>query len=148
MVGQLFLAALLSGILGWERQHRGQPAGLRTYMLVSLASASFTQVGAYAFAGTGPHDPMRVAAQVVTGVGFLGAGAIWRTGTAPRGLTTAAGLWVSAAIGMLLAASFYAVAICATIIAWVILRGGSELERRLGVKREGGPEGQSGEGPA
>ncbi len=147
MVWQLFLAALLSGILGWERQHRGQPAGLRTYMLVSLASASFTQVGAYGFQNITPHDAMRVAAQVVTGIGFLGAGAIWRTGTAPRGLTTAAGLWVSAAIGMLLAAGFYAVAISATILAWLILRGGSELERWLGVKHEGSQE-RNGEDPS
>jgi putative Mg2+ transporter-C (MgtC) family protein len=104
-------------------------------MLVAMASTSFTQVGAYGFQTPGqPHDAMRVAAQVVTGIGFLGAGAIWRTGLAPRGLTTAAGLWVSAALGMLAAAGFYGAAVAITILAWVVLRGGYELECRLGVK--------------
>lgn len=135
MIGQLFLAALLAGVLGWERQWRGQVAGLRTYMLVALAAAAFTQVGAYAFLVPGqPHDPTRVAAQVVTGVGFLGAGAIWRGGIAPRGLTTAAGLWVSAALGLLSAAGLYSVAVGATLLAWLILKGGLHLEQLLGIK--------------
>jgi putative Mg2+ transporter-C (MgtC) family protein len=104
LIIQLVLAALLAGVLGWERGLRGQAAGLRTYMLVSMAAASFTQVGAYAFLSVGAeHDPLRVGAQVVTGIGFLGAGAIWRTGVSPRGLTTAAGLWMSAALGVLAA---------------------------------------------
>jgi putative Mg2+ transporter-C (MgtC) family protein len=138
LIVQLVLAAILAGVLGWERGMRGQAAGLRTYMLVSMAAASFTQVGAYAFLDSNaPHDPLRVGAQVVTGIGFLGAGAIWRTGVSPRGLTTAAGLWVSAALGMLSAASFYFVAIAATVLAWLILRGGYWLEQRMGVKPAG-----------
>ena len=146
LIAQLVLAALLAGVLGWERGVRGQPAGLRTYMLVSMAAASFTQVGAYAFLTTGaPHDPLRVGAQVVTGIGFLGAGAIWRSGVSPRGLTTAAGLWVSAALGMLSAAGFYLVAIAATILAWLILRGGYTLEQHFGFKPSDGVPGEFGD---
>ncbi len=100
------VAAALGGLIGFERELGDQPAGFRTHILVSLGSALFTLVGAY---GATPFlggndvvrlDPTRVAAQIVTGIGFLGAGAILRHGFTVRGLTTAAALWVTAAIGM------------------------------------------------
>src|SRR5688572_21016158 len=91
----LLVAAGLSGLIGLEREWRDRDAGLRTHMLVGLGAALFTIAGAEL--GT---DPSRVAAQVVTGIGFLGAGAIFRSGEAVKGLTTAAGLWTVAGIGL------------------------------------------------
>lgn len=93
---QIGMAALLGAAIGLEREISAQPAGLRTHMLVSLGSAVFTLAGADT-----PHtDPTRIAAQVVTGIGFLGGGAILREGATVRGLTTAASLWMTAAIGL------------------------------------------------
>src|SRR2546423_11715263 len=101
------LAAALGGVLGLERELREREAGLRTHLLVSVGSALFTLVSAYgfhAFLSSGQNviraDPTRIAAQIVTGIGFLGAGAIIRQGFSVRGLTTAATLWVVAAIGL------------------------------------------------
>jgi len=104
---RLLVAAALSGAIGVERELRERAAGLRTHMLVGVGAALFTLVSAYAWGdfvfdrsrGTA-FDPTRIAAQIVTGIGFLGAGAILRQGLSVRGLTTAAGLWVAAAIGM------------------------------------------------
>src|SRR5882724_4472799 len=93
---QIVVAAALGAVIGLEREMSAQPAGLRTHMLVSLGSALFTLVGANAL----HTDPTRIAAQVVTGVGFLGGGAILREGVTVRGLTTAASLWMTAAIGL------------------------------------------------
>ena len=102
---RLALAAVLGGLIGVERELREREAGLRTHLLVALGSALFTIVGAYgfdAFLNTGASvvraDPTRIAAQIVTGIGFLGAGAIIRQGLSVRGLTTAATLWVVAVI--------------------------------------------------
>ncbi len=96
------VAAALGGAIGLERELDEKAAGLRTHMLVSIGSALFTLVGAYGFAGfaNGSVDPSRIAAQIVTGIGFLGAGAILRSGKAVHGMTTAATIWVNAAIGM------------------------------------------------
>jgi putative Mg2+ transporter-C (MgtC) family protein len=118
---RLALAAVLTGIVGLEREWRERAAGLRTHMLVGVGSALFTLVSAYAWEdfifdrsrGT-VLDPTRIAAQVVTGIGFLGAGAIIRQGLSVRGLTTAAGLWVAAAIGMAVAAGYYSAALIGT----------------------------------
>jgi putative Mg2+ transporter-C (MgtC) family protein len=94
---RLALSAVAGMAIGIERELRDQAAGLRTHMLVAVGACLFTIVGAYGFDGEG--DPSRVAAQVVTGIGFLGAGAIIREGVSVRGLTTAASLWVVAAAG-------------------------------------------------
>ena len=101
------LAGLLGGLVGLEREFSDQPAGFRTHILVSFGAALFTMAGAYGVADffqeggtTVRFDPTRIAAQVVTGIGFLGAGAILRQGVTVRGLTTAASLWVTAAIGL------------------------------------------------
>jgi putative Mg2+ transporter-C (MgtC) family protein len=120
---RLALAGTLGGAIGLERELREREAGLRTHLLVALGSALFTLVSAYAFrdfhfsrASGVTFDPSRIAAQVVTGIGFLGAGAIIRQGLAVRGLTTAASLWVVAAIGMATGAGYYSAAVIATVL--------------------------------
>jgi putative Mg2+ transporter-C (MgtC) family protein len=125
---RLALAAVLGGAVGFEREIREREAGLRTHLLVSVGSALFFLVSAYAWsdwrfsteAGI-VYDPTRIAAQIVTGIGFLGAGAIIRQGLSVRGLTTAATLWVVAAIGMASAAGYWEAAIIATVGALVTL---------------------------
>ena len=96
---RLLLAAVLGAAVGLEREIHGHPAGMRTHLLVSLGAAGFTVLSIAAFPAAGA-DPARVAAQIVTGIGFLGAGAILKQGVTITGLTTAASLWVVAAIGM------------------------------------------------
>ncbi len=123
IIVKLCIAALLGGILGLEREIHGRPAGLRTHLLVSLGAAVFMILSPIV-AGwdkTPPGDPGRIAAQIVSGIGFLGAGAIVKEGVSVRGLTTAACLWVAAAIGMLAGAGFYLSAGTVTIIAIIAL---------------------------
>src|SRR5881227_2331649 len=111
---RLVAACLLGAAVGFERELRDREAGIRTHLLVSLGSALFTIVSAYGFhefltngGSVVRADPTRIAAQIVTGIGFLGAGAIIREGLSVRGLTTAATLWVVAAIGMASGAGYY-----------------------------------------
>jgi putative Mg2+ transporter-C (MgtC) family protein len=125
---RLALAAVLGGVLGLERELREREAGLRTHLLVSVGSSLFTLVSAYGFhdfLSSGSDvvraDPARIAAQIVTGIGFLGAGAIIRQGLSIRGLTTAATLWVVAAIGLAAGAGYYSAAVIATVVALVAL---------------------------
>jgi putative Mg2+ transporter-C (MgtC) family protein len=120
---RLGLAAILGGAIGVERELRDREAGIRTHLLVSLGSALFTLVSAYGFhefLASGDvvirADPTRIAAQIVTGIGFLGAGAIIREGLSVRGLTTAATLWVVAAIGMACGAGWYWPALMTTLL--------------------------------
>jgi putative Mg2+ transporter-C (MgtC) family protein len=131
---RLLFACALGGAVGLERELSGQGAGFRTHILVCLGSALFTLVSAYAFTGS-RVDPTRIAAQVVSGVGFLGAGAIMRSGTGVRGLTTAASLWVVAAIGLGAGAGFYATTALATALAiaslWGLKRVRHQLVREL-----------------
>ncbi len=120
---RLVLAALVGGIVGLEREMTGKPAGIRTQALVSLGSALFTILSISALP-IGTTDPLRVAAGVVTGVGFLGAGAILREGITVRGLTTAATIWVVCALGMSVGAGLYWIALFAmalVLLALVIL---------------------------
>jgi putative Mg2+ transporter-C (MgtC) family protein len=125
---RLAVAALLGGAIGLERELDEKAAGLRTHMLVASGSALFTLVGAYGFSGFLGHgkvvsyDPSRIAAQIVTGIGFLGAGVIFRQGFTIRGLTTAASLWLVAAIGMAAGAGYWAGAVLATAVGVVSLR--------------------------
>ena len=128
VVLRLALAAGLGAAIGLEREIREREAGLRTHLLVSLGSALFTIVSAYgfhAFLSSGQSvvraDPSRIAAQIVTGIGFLGAGAIIRQGLSVRGLTTAATLWVVAAIGLATGAGYYSAAIVTTVLVIVSL---------------------------
>ena len=115
----VLIATFLGGVLGFEREIHGRPAGLRTHLLVSLGSATFMLLSPYvASMGQGiPADPGRIAAQIVTGIGFLGAGAIVREGISVRGLTTAASLWMAAAIGMTAGTGRYMGAIFVTAMA-------------------------------
>ena len=117
------LAAALGGAIGFERELRDREAGLRTHLLVSVGAALFTMVSAYAWSDwrfSTPEglvfDPTRIAAQVVSGIGFLGAGAIIRQGLSVRGLTTAATLWVVAAIGMAAGVGYYEAAVVTTAL--------------------------------
>jgi putative Mg2+ transporter-C (MgtC) family protein len=110
---RLVVALLLGAVVGWERELQHMPAGFRTHALVSLGAAIFTVVSAYAFAGEGT-DPTRIAAQIVTGVGFLGGGAILHYGGTIRGLTTAASLWAVAAVGMAAGAGLFVTAVVST----------------------------------
>lgn len=125
---RLSVAAVLGGAIGAERELRERQAGLRTHLVVCVGSALFTLVSAYGFrdfieAGNtyARIDPTRIAAQIVTGIGFLGAGAIIRQGLSVRGLTTAATLWLVAAIGMAVGAGYYDAALIATIGALLTL---------------------------
>ena len=109
LLGRLALTLVLSAAIGLERELRQKSAGLRTYTLVGIGAALFSLAGAYGFAGEpGPRDPSRVAAQVVSGIGFIGGGLIFVRQDAVRGLTTAAGVWVTAAIGLAAAVSVIA----------------------------------------
>ncbi|WP_273844662.1 MgtC/SapB family protein [Rubrobacter calidifluminis] len=111
---------VLCGAVGFEREVRDQPAGFRTHIILGLGSALFTMVSAYGFQEffgekTVRFDPSRIAAQIVSGIGFLGAGAILRQGVTVRGLTTAASLWTTAAIGMAVGAGYLFGATAATV---------------------------------
>ena len=114
---RLLLSAVLGALIGIEREFHDHPAGMRTHLLVSVGSASFTVLSIEAFQAPGA-DPGRIAAQIVSGIGFLGAGAILKEGATIRGLTTAASLWTVAAVGMAAGAGSWAVA--ATITAIVV----------------------------
>ena len=125
---RVVLAGVLGGAIGVEREIREREAGLRTHLLVAVGAALFTLVSAYGWhdfnfsteSGV-TYDPTRIAAQIVTGIGFLGAGAIIRQGLSVRGLTTAASLWVVAAIGIAAGAGYYTGAVITTIVVLVSL---------------------------
>ena len=157
---RLSVAAALGGAIGMERELRERQAGLRTHLVVCVGSALFTLVSAYGFheflvngGSLVRTDPTRIAAQIVSGIGFLGAGAIIRQGLSVRGLTTAATLWLVAAIGMAAGAGYYSAALIATfgalltlgplrIVAYrVIHRYRPEVERLLVEIPAGGSPG-------
>lgn len=127
---RLLLAAVLGAAIGIEREAREQPAGMRTHMLVAVGSAAFTVLSIYGFQAPGA-DPARVAAQIVTGIGFLGAGAILKFGVNVRGLTTAASLWAVAAVGMGAGAGAWGVALGTTVIVIFSLGPLRFVEKRL-----------------
>ena len=126
----MVIALALALILGAEREFRGHPAGLRTMALIGTGSCMFTALGLIPeFARS--VDPTRIAAQIVTGVGFLGAGSILRQGEEVRGLTTAASIWVTASIGMAVGFGYYGVAVFTTVLVVVVLIGLKPLEDRV-----------------
>ena len=118
MAVRLALAALLGGMIGFERRQAEKPAGIRTLAVVSMGSAMFTLVSGF---GYGFGDPSRIAAQVVTGIGFLGAGTILRIGANVRGLTTAASIWLVAGVGMAVGTGMYIVSVVGAVLALVII---------------------------
>lgn len=144
MVVRLAVAAVAGMAIGIEREMREQAAGLRTHMLVAVGSCLFTLVSVYGFVVFDPGtrtDPSRVAAQIVTGIGFLGAGAIIREGINVRGLTTAASLWIVAAIGTAVGLGMYwatGVTVLITIISlWALRPFRERLRERAEEPGEG-----------
>jgi putative Mg2+ transporter-C (MgtC) family protein len=133
---RLVAALLLGAVIGWERELQRMPAGFRTHALVALGSAIFTVISAHALTGDG-SDPTRIAAQIVSGVGFLGGGAILHHGGTVRGLTTAASLWAVAAVGMAAGAGLYVLAAVSALLVIIGLEVFQRLEhvikRRLDI---------------
>lgn len=148
LVARLALAATLGAVIGVEREWRDRTAGLRTHMLVCLGSAVFTIVSAYGFnewygqidgmyRSTLVSDPTRIAAQIVTGIGFLGAGAIFRSDDGIRGLTTAASLWIMAAIGLASGAGYYELAVASTVLMLLVLVALRQVSGRIKAMNRG-----------
>jgi putative Mg2+ transporter-C (MgtC) family protein len=136
---RLVVAVLVGGLIGWDRQRWDKPAGIRTHMLVSLGSASFTllgfEVGAHLSPpGNASFDPTRVLQGVIGGIGFLGAGAIIRNNGQVSGITTAASVWVAGALGAAAGVGAYVLALGTTIMAFAILAGVTKLEQRSGER--------------
>src|SRR5437867_9732540 len=131
IIGRLALAGLLGGFIGLERELRGYPAGIRTLALVALGACLFTDISRL----LGGDD--RVAAQVVTGIGFIGAGVIFREGLSVRGITTAATIWAAAAVGMAVGIELYIVAIFGAAIVFVVLESRPFTRRVDELIREG-----------
>ena len=137
MILRLFLATIFGSFIGLEREIHGKVAGFRTHALVSLGAALMTIVSVEmyeSYRNVAGVDPSRIAAQVVSGIGFLGAGAIIRFRTGIRGLTTAASLWVAAGVGLACGAGFFKQALAATVITLLVLAVFGTLGRWLGWK--------------
>jgi putative Mg2+ transporter-C (MgtC) family protein len=128
VIGRLLLAALCSSFIGFEREAARKSAGLRTHTLVGVGAASFSVVSIIGFEGP---DESRLAAQIVTGVGFLGAGAIFREGANVKGLTTAAGLWAVASVGVAAGSGSYPLAIITTVVIAGVLYSLQAADRAL-----------------
>ncbi|MGI5921731.1 MAG: MgtC/SapB family protein, partial [Syntrophomonadaceae bacterium] len=139
IIFKLTLACILGGLIGLERESLSRPAGLRTYTLVCVGSAlaMIVSMDMYLkYYQTVNADPGRIAAQVVSGIGFLGAGTIMREGATVRGLTTAAGLWVVACIGLAIGAGLYVSAIVSTILILFVLIYFVKIEQKFTGMRE------------
>ena len=135
---RIFLAALLSGFIGLERETHDKAAGFRTHILVCVGSTIFMITSlliSLKYGHFGPVDPSRIAAGVVTGVGFLGAGAVMRSGASVQGLTTAASIWAAAAIGLAIGAGLYTVGIMGTAVVVLVLFL-SRIKKRFGPWKE------------
>lgn len=138
---RIFVAAVLGGLIGLEREYRAKEAGFRTHFLVALGSALFMIISAYGFgqvlegATNIRLDPSRIAAQVVSGIGFIGAGTIIFQKNAVRGLTTAAGVWVVAAIGLTCGAGMYGLAVSAAVLVLVGLEAFNFFLRKFDRRR-------------
>ena len=137
---RLVIASVLGAAVGIEREVHAHPAGMRTHLLVSLGAAAFTVLSIFSFQSpSGPAlatDPSRIAAQVVSGVGFLVAGTILKFGSSVRGLTTAASLWATAAVGMAAGAGAWVVAVLATVLIILSLGPLNWVTKRLGLRQE------------
>ena len=144
LILRIFVAALLGGLIGLEREWRAKEAGFRTHFLVALGSALFMIVSAYGFEGvmtTAEHrwDVSRIAAQVVSGIGFIGAGTIIfrKSENVVSGLTTAAGLWVTAAIGLACGGGMYILSIASTVLVLVGLEAFNFILHKFDSRRNG-----------
>lgn len=135
-IARVLLAFVLGGVVGVQREWARRPAGLRTHMLVCAGAACFTVASIYGFSPYGTTvDPSRLAAQIITGIGFLGAGTIFRSGSAVRGLTTASSIWITAAIGIVAGLGMLWLALFTTALTWFALT----LLKRLEPHRPGSP---------
>ena len=129
---RILAAVLIAGILGLEREKKSRAAGLRTYILVCMGSCLIMLTNQYIYQTTGAGDPMRLGAQVVSGIGFLGAGTIIVTKRSQiKGLTTAAGLWSSAAVGLALGAGFYEAAVVAGVMIYFVMTVLKQWDKRV-----------------
>lgn len=128
---KILLAVLIGGVIGLEREAINRPAGLRTHILVCVASALIMDVNIKLIVGYVNADPVRMGAQVISGMGFLGAGTIIKEGVTVKGLTTAAGLWSVACLGLVIGAGYYMLALFAVVIMWITLKVFSRFETRI-----------------
>ncbi|HVL67793.1 MAG TPA: MgtC/SapB family protein [Vicinamibacterales bacterium] len=147
LIERLCLSAVLGAVLGFEREWRQKNAGLKTNILIALGSTLFTLMSIDLSASAG-GDATRIASQIVTGIGFLGAGAIIRTGATIRGLTTAAMIWVNASIGVAVGGGEYRLAIIATGVTLVVLLVMTPLEKWMDRKLKNRPAGEEAEDAA
>lgn len=134
IIVKLFFAALFGSVIGFERRYIGKEAGMKTFALVSLGAALFTILGkeaAFYFGGTGVYDAGRILSYIVMGVGFLGSGIILHKGLHVKGLTTAAGIWVTAAIGVACALGFYLIAAFSALFVIIIFMVVKRLEEKF-----------------
>jgi putative Mg2+ transporter-C (MgtC) family protein len=139
LLGRLLLAAVLGGAIGAERELNDQAAGLRTHMLLTIGACLFTLISAFGFRRGVGTDPSRLAAQIVTGIGFLGGGAIVRHGLTVKGLTTAASIWATASVGVAVGAGNYVLGVGGAVLVVGTLFGLRRLSntlQRWGVSRE------------
>ncbi len=136
----MVVSAVLGTVLGWERQVGRKPAGLRTHTLVCLGSTLFILAARHAaeMLGEGSSDPTRIIHGIVTGVGFLGAGSILRHEGLVLGLTTAASIWMVAAIGAAVGVEAYTLAVVGTVLALIVLRGYRHVDKWLAPEGEDG----------
>ena len=129
MLIRLLVAVLLGGLVGYERERQGKPAGLRTHAMVALGAALFTVVSLYGFGETA--DTSRVAAMIVSGIGFLGAGAILHERGSVQGLTTAASLWVTAAIGIAVGVGMMLMSLATAALVFAVLRFAPTVRQKV-----------------
>ena len=133
-ITRIVLAVVLGGIIGLEREKKGRNAGLRTHILVCTGSSLIMLISLYVFEmyqGKVPVDPSRIAAGVVTGIGFLGAGTIMAGNEGVKGLTTAASIWVSSGIGLAVGCGFFSAAVASTVVTFITLAFLKHIEKKL-----------------
>lgn len=139
VIVRLVVSLVLGGIIGMERERHNQPAGFRTHTLICLGATMIMLLSIYVPQHAGPNvtggDPGRIAAQVVSGIGFLGAGAILRLGVSVKGVTTAASIWVVASLGLVIGAGMYGTAAVSTAFILFILTVLEKIERRVFTER-------------
>lgn len=135
IIGQLAFAIFLGTLIGIEREFARKSAGMRTYALVSMGAALFAIIPQVVFSGSAAFDPSRVLSQIVVGIGFIGAGVIIFQRSQIRGITTAAGLWVTAAIGAAVGYRLYNIAICSTLLVLLVLVVFWPIEKKF-LKKE------------
>lgn len=134
LLARLLVAGIFGAIVGFEREISDHPAGLRTHVLIALAAALYTIIALEIFRlpdvmGNGRSDPVRSVEAVTAGIAFLGAGAIFKSGGSPKGLTTGAGMWLAGALGMAAALGYYAIGLTVAILAVVVFSGLRQADR-------------------